>query len=260
MACLLTLAGLSLVPRITLAQDAEWDASRVHASRPALEQLQGRLEAAAESPAYSPVLRAEARERAERIRERLAAGDFRVGDRIALTVEREVALTDTFTVAEGAEVILPTLGAVSLRGVLHAEAEQHLRTEIARFVREPVVRVQTFVRVAVTGAVAQTGFYVVLTQQPLTEVLTAAGGVSPQAQLSDLTVRRDNETVIDGETIQRAIAEGRTVDQLGIRSGDQIVVGSLGGLVGLGGAYQGLRTLTLLLALPFSIIGLASLF
>jgi hypothetical protein len=72
--------------------------------------------------------RAGASELAARIQARLTDGDFRRGDRIALMVQAESTLTDTFVVGSRAELILPppTTGSLSLKGVLRSELESRL--------------------------------------------------------------------------------------------------------------------------------------
>ncbi|MDH3198633.1 MAG: SLBB domain-containing protein [Candidatus Krumholzibacteria bacterium] len=259
------LAGLLAValPPLAVAQQAGWDPRRVYASREALETLSRRYDAAAESPAYSPVLRAQARRQADDIRGRLAAGDFRVGDRLFLSVEREEGLTDTLAVAAGTDgpvIVLPNFGAVSLRGVLRSEAEDHLQRFIARFIREPVVRARAFIRVSVAGEVTRPGFYSVPTDLVVSDALAIAQGVTANADLTNLEIRRQNQVLWDASALREPVAEGQTLDQLDIRSGDQIVVGRRGGVGVLGGLESPLRVVSILLALPLTVVGLLSLF
>ncbi|MGD2046543.1 MAG: hypothetical protein PVH96_10000, partial [Gemmatimonadota bacterium] len=54
---------------------------------------------------------------AEAIRGRLTDGDFRVGDRIALSVQGEPSLPDTIPVQPGPMIALPLFGEISLHGV-----------------------------------------------------------------------------------------------------------------------------------------------
>jgi polysaccharide export outer membrane protein len=256
-ACLL--ASATVWPAVAAGQNPEWNVASVHASRESLERLERRFGAAAESPAYSPVLRAEARAEAAKLRERLRGGDFAVGDRVFLSVELDTALTDTFTVAQGRVLELPGLGPVELGGVLRSEVENHLRTFVRRFLREPVVRARTFVRVAVAGEVENPGFYVVPTDLVLTDAIGLAGGVTPEGELTALSIRRNDEVLWDPASLNDAVLEGRTVDQLDVRSGDQIVVGREGG-VNLGGLESPLRALSIIFAIPLTIAGVVTLF
>ena len=58
------------------------------------------------------------------------------------------------------------LGLIALAGsafLLRAELTDHLREQIARYVREPNVRAQSLLRITVMGQVGRSGFFVVLT-------------------------------------------------------------------------------------------------
>ena len=98
------------------AQQGEiWDGNASRVTRPALEELRTRYERAAESPAYSEVLRSEAREQADLVGQRLEQGDFRVGDRVSVYVEDNVEITDTLAVTADATVlVLTALATVAL--------------------------------------------------------------------------------------------------------------------------------------------------
>ncbi|TMG82293.1 MAG: hypothetical protein E6H78_15035, partial [Betaproteobacteria bacterium] len=109
---------------------------------------------------------ADAREAAA-IRTRLARGDFRVGDRILLTVEGEKELSDTFTVGLGGQLTLPLIGNVSLDGVLRSELQDYLTHRLAQNLRDPEVRTRAFVRLSVQGAVTHPGYYGVPADAPL---------------------------------------------------------------------------------------------
>jgi protein involved in polysaccharide export with SLBB domain len=248
-----------LVTATPLAAQDSWDPSRVYASRSGLDSLARRFELAAESPAYSDGLRAEARAEAENLRTRLREGDFQIGDRIVLLVEREPTLSDSFTVETGPAIQLPTVGRVSLAGVLRSEVEEHLTRELAQYIRNPVVRARsTMIRIAVTGAVGQPGFYAVPSQLLVTDVLAQAGQVTGEADIGKIRIERGSRTVWDNEALGPEIIEGRTLDQLGVRAGDRIVVGTRPR--GLGAFEGSTRVMFFLLGIPGAIAGLIALF
>ena len=141
LACLLLGA-----PVATAAQQPDWDPGRVLVTREDLQNLLQRLEQAAASPTYSQPVRDRARADAALLRTRLTEGDFQVGDRIMLVVEGEQALSDTFAVRDGRVLRLPTIGDVSLAGVLRSELEPHLLATMAKYLRDPVVRARSLIR------------------------------------------------------------------------------------------------------------------
>jgi protein involved in polysaccharide export with SLBB domain len=191
------------------------DVNLVDATRSSLEAVVSTLEAAARSGAYSPELRESAREQSRVARARLAEGDLRVGDRVVLYVEGETTLSDTFVVSPERTILLPAIGEVNLAGVLRSELTGHVTEQIGQFIREPVVRVQTYVRVSVTGEVGQPGFHLMEPELPLSE---------GTARLSNVSVQRRGTRVFGGDELQRAIGRGATVAELQLQSGDVVVV------------------------------------
>lgn len=159
------------------------------------------------------------------IRERLRDGDFKVGDRVVVTVQGETFVTDTFTVRAGQVISLPNIPDISLRGVLRAELTDHLTREIGRYIRSPSVKTTSLIRVAVLGEVRQPGFYSVPADFLASDVIMAAGGPSTLADLKKTEVRREQKVLLDKKEMQDAIASGMTLDRLDVRPGDEFVVG-----------------------------------
>ena len=221
----LLLMAVALVPSPAAAQAVVDMNSRAgELAREELTELLHRLEQAASSAGYSRELRNQAVREAEFVRERLQEGDFRVGDRIILEVQSEPQLTDTFTVTARQTIDLPQIGAVSLQGVLRSELEEHLAGTLSRYIREPVVRARALIRVAVLGAVRSPGFYTVPASALLEDAIMAAGGPASAADIENMTIERGSEDLWEGELLQRAMVEGRTLDQLSVQAGDRIVV------------------------------------
>jgi len=160
---------------------------------------------------------------AAEIRQRLEYGDFRVGDRIALTVQGET-LPDTLTVEPGLKVTIGLFGEVPVDGVLRAEIQDHLARALSAYIRDPVVRANALMRLSIIGAVGGPGFYTVPAETVLGDVLMIAGGPSGVANLDEITIRRGLDDFKDGEEVRQALQAGLTLDQLNLAAGDQIVV------------------------------------
>ncbi len=220
----LSLMLLSLfVARPLGAQRPAQDATGVQATREELQSALQMSEDAARSLAYSPKLRERARQRAAALRTRLQQGDFRSGDPIMLMVEDQPTLTDTFVVASDRTVSLPTIGKVPLFGVLRSELEPHLTENIARYIRDPIVTAGTFMRLSVAGGVGQPGFYLMSPNMPLTDALMVSG-LTETSKVEEIEIVRQGRRLLGGAELQLAIWEGSTLEELGIRSGDQILV------------------------------------
>ncbi len=158
------------------------------------------------------------------VRARLGEGDFRVGDRVALVVEMEPELTDTFVVRTGQTLVLPVIGAISLQGVLRSELERYLRRELRRYIRDPVVYARPLISISVSGHVGHPGFYELPAEARLNDVLMAAGGPVREAHIEGIRIERDGEKILQGEALRQALIEGRTLDQLNLRAGDRLIV------------------------------------
>jgi len=215
-AAVLALAFIGVVPALHAQQSA--DSGRVYqpdalstgafASRTSLEEA-----ARGTGPA------------ADAARERLANGDFQVGDRLALLVQGEPTLSDTFTVREGQLLRLPNITDLRLHGVLHSEIQDDVTRELGKYIKNPVVRATPLVRVAVLGQVGRPGYYSAPADELVSDMLMRAGGPTTNSDLNKTVVRRGTELVYPAKTIQTAMAQGQTIDQLNLRPGDQIVVG-----------------------------------
>ncbi len=212
---------------------------------------------AGESPAYSEALREQARRNAERIRERLQAGDFRVGDRVLITVEQQQALSDTFVVSAGPALVLPGVGSVALGGVLSDELQPSVRGAVQRVFRGAVVRAQRLVRVSVERGVGRPGFYDVSGESRLDDVIQIAGGPGRDGRLERITVERGRERIIGGDSVLAIVRDARTLDDLSMRDGDRIIVGERRQA---GEVERSIRAVSLLLGLPLTILSLTQIF
>jgi len=184
------------------------------------------------------------------IRDRLENGDFQMGDRILIRVDGEPQLSDTFTVEAGPALELPQLGAVQLHGVLRAELASYLQTQLARYLRNPVVQVQPLLRFVVEGDVGRPGYYSATPRQTLTDVLAQAGGFGARAKPSGMRVERGGELIWSGRPLQDALAHGYTLDQLNLRAGDRLSVPSHAD------SERAFRILSVVITLPLAIYSL----
>ena len=258
--CLVAMPGAA-------AQSAPEPTGSKYSTRPELEASIRGLEALATSDVVADSVRVQARVNLAAVRGRLAEGDFHTGDRISIRVARDAALdsatsmssgptleqqlSDTFTVGSRQELVLPVMGPVSLRGVLRTELNTHLTTQVARYIREPVVDAHVLVRLSVQGAVLRPGFYTLPVDAALSDALMAAGGPARGAKIAKLRIERGGERVWEGGSLQQAIAEGRTLAQMNVLAGDQLMLPETRSPV-----ERALRMIGLTLAIPVAIVAL----
>src|SRR5438128_2346483 len=86
---------------------------------------------------------------------------FQVGDRILLKVQGDSTLSDTFSVVSGPAVDLPVIGLIPLGDVKRADIQPYMTAQLGRFLRDPIVRAKSLVRISIEGEVAKPGFYAI---------------------------------------------------------------------------------------------------
>lgn len=200
--------------------------STLRATRVELEERAAAFERAAIAEDSSHEARGRAERNAARLRERLRDGDFQVGDRVVLVVTEDAALSDTFTVGLGRALQLAKFGTVPLQGVLRAELETRLREALGRYFRDPQVTATALVRVGVLGAVSRPGYYPISPDVVLSDVVAQAGGPASNAELSRTVVRRGTRELWNEEDLRLAMRQGRTLDDMSLVAGDEIVIGA----------------------------------
>lgn len=194
-------------------------------SRAEIEAAVARADSIIASPGYSSRIKDARRREAALLRTRLAEGDLGPGDQVILTVENEKDLTGTFVVSPARTITLPTIGDISFKGVLRSEVEAYLTTELGKYLREPRVHAQTTLRLSVLGAVGRPGFYQVASGLMLADAIMASGGPATGIDPATTRIERQGTELLSKESVAAALQQGRTLDQLGLRAGDEILVG-----------------------------------
>lgn len=222
-ATLLCLAS-SLAAPAASAQDGPLGSA--YATRAELETMASARARVAADAKRNADERAQASEDEKLLRERLADGDFHVGDRIVVRITGGQTAFDTLTVTPGRSVRIPDAGEFSVTGVLRSELDERLDAQLARYFRNASVHTQPLTRLAVLGEVRTPGFVHVPSQSLLSDVISAAGGPTPAGRLDRASVRRAGRTVINAAAFAKGLAAGATLDDFGIRAGDEVVVGA----------------------------------
>lgn len=202
-------------------------AQRAKVTRAELERSLAEIETVLASSGYSAELRARKQAEAAIIRQRLASGDIRPGDVILLAVVDAAAISRAYQVSVDTTVFIPTAGEVKLAGLLRSEVEEYLRKELDRYYVDPVVRADAQIRLGIFGGVNKQSFFITSTTAILPDVImTNGGGPAGNYQQEKSEIRRKNEVIVDREAFVAAIREGRSLDELGLQSGDEIHIGA----------------------------------
>ena len=111
-----------------------------------------------------------------------------------------------------------------MKGVLRSELQDHLSRELAKFLRDPIVRALPTIRLTMGGTVGRPGFYTFPAALPIGEAIMAAGGPTGNSRMGSIRVTREGATLFGGTEVEQAIAQGLTFDQLGLRPGDEVFI------------------------------------
>jgi polysaccharide export outer membrane protein len=151
-------------------------------------------------------------------------GALQVGDRVSIRVEGDSVLTNTYTVGPGPALVLPEIGVIALRGVRRTDVEPYFKQQLGRYLKDPVVHAKVLLRLSVIGEVEHPGFYSVAADAALEDALMQAGGPTRDARVPAMRIERAGKDVLQGDSLQLALAHGLTVDQVGLRDGDRFVL------------------------------------
>lgn len=198
---------------------AQTTRSQIEATIAASEQILA-------SPGYSGRIKDARRREIAILKNRLEEGDLQPGDQVMITVQGEKDLNGPFVVLPSRVLALPGVGEIPVRGILRSEIQEHLATQLRKYLRDPVVRAQTTMQISIFGAVGKPGFYPASADMKLTDAIMLlasgpAGGVDP----SKSRIERRGVELVSKEAFAQAVIEGRTLDQLSLRAGDEILVG-----------------------------------
>lgn len=203
------------------------EARRAMATRAELEDMAKSGEQVGASRSVGDGVRRQKMAEAQAIQGRLTSGDFVAGDRISIEVLGAQPFRDTVTVEQGQTISLPNMGRISLRGVLRSELETHLRREVGRFLRDVTVNAGSVTRVAMLGSVGRPGFYQMSSDAMLSSAIMTSGGPVADSDLRQVVIRRGDDELWDRKSVQVALQEGVTLQELGLRGGDEIFVGKV---------------------------------
>ncbi|MFQ6046006.1 MAG: polysaccharide biosynthesis/export family protein [Gemmatimonadales bacterium] len=151
-----------------------------------------------------------------------AAYRLRPGDIIEITVWGQEDYSGQFQIDENGILAYPMLGEIDTEDLNIAQLRDTLRTGLRLLFAEPFVTITPRFRIAVLGEVRSPGLYVVDPTLSVLDVVALAGGANPVGDLGKIKVFRGG-----GETrvsFEEESLRGRSLQEIGIRSGDEVVV------------------------------------
>ena len=144
------------------------------------------------------------------------------GDVVRVQVWREEDLSGEFQVNEQGEVVLPLLGTKRVSGISQESLRDQLTEGYGQFLVNTAVNVTLLRRVNVLGEVRIPGQYMVDATNSVADIIARAQGITPDGNAEDIVLIRG------GRRLRAGLAGTQSLQEAGIRSGDQIMVGKRG--------------------------------
>ncbi len=141
------------------------------------------------------------------------------GDVIRVQIWREDDLSGQFQVDEDGSVVLPLLGKKQVVGIDPDVLREQLTDDYGEYLVNPAVNVTLLRRIVVLGEVRVPGQYTVDATNSVADVIARAQGVTPEGNAEDIVLVRD------GQRLATGLSGTESIQEAGIRSGDQIIVG-----------------------------------
>lgn len=147
---------------------------------------------------------------------------IRPGDVIKIQVWGHEDLSGEFPVDENYNLLFPIVGDINVRQLTVNQLRDRLRQELSQLLTRPFVTIVPLFRVAVMGEVERPGLYSVDPTLTIFDLLALAGGPRRAANERKMRLIRTGEQL--QVALEPAALARATLRELGIRSGDQLIV------------------------------------
>lgn len=144
------------------------------------------------------------------------------GDIIRIIVWGRDELSGQFQVDEEGKIQYPLLGEIDLADLSVAQVRDSIRAGLGQLFTTPFVTITPLFRIAVLGEVRNPGLYTVDPTLSVLDLVALAGGNTASGNLNKIRVFRSaGEAEV---SFEEASLRGRTLQEIGVRSGDEVVV------------------------------------
>jgi polysaccharide biosynthesis/export protein len=158
------------------------------------------------------------------------------GDGITISVPEFPEFDALAIVDAQGNIALPLLGRVQVFGLTVEEVENKVSYELnRRFLQEPPV-VQVLLssprpaQITILGEIETPGYYSIVSGTPIDILLNTAGGITPNADLRSIVLRRqlaDGSSIEEKVDLYSPLLEGKSPKQVNLQNGDVVIVSKL---------------------------------
>ncbi len=146
----------------------------------------------------------------------------RPGDVVRIVVWGHQELSGEFPIDENYNLLYPLIGPINVRDLSVTQLRERLNTDLAQLFQRPFIAVTPLVRVAVLGQVVKPGLYSADPTLTIFDLIALAGGPTVDANQNKLQLLRGGENI--RLSLEPAAIARSTLRELGVRSGDQVIV------------------------------------
>lgn len=158
--------------------------------------------------------------------------NFRKGDGLRLTVwqpwrvgdgkNQSIDINGDYIIDSRGNVFFPLIGEVNVITHDAKSLAEELTAKYSEYIQDPILVVEPLIRVTLLGAFRRPGTYLVPPDASLWQLVDLAGGPEDNSNLKKMYVERGGKIV--KQNILSAYERAYTLTELGIHSGDQVLV------------------------------------
>ncbi len=163
------------------------------------------------------------------------------GDEVRLQVWGPVDFNTSLTIDRNGQVTLPKVGVVTLAGVAVRDLDKTLQAQLGKvytnFQSSATMGRLRGIQVYVVGQARQPGTFQLSSLSTLVNALFASGGPNANGSMRNIELKRAGQTITTFD-VYDFIARGDKTRDMALRSGDVIVIPSVGPRVAVTGAFD----------------------
>lgn len=147
---------------------------------------------------------------------------FKPGKALRVTIWQQPDLSGDYSIDSEGYVIFPLIGRIKVSRYTRDSLKSYLSSEYSNYLRSPIITIEPLIRVSVLGEVKAPGLFRVNPESPLWDVIEMTGGPTTVANMKKIKVMRRGKVI--NKELLIAFENGESLNSLGFKSGDQIVV------------------------------------
>lgn len=151
---------------------------------------------------------------------------LRPGDVLQIVVWGQAEYSGSFKVDETGKIPYPVLGEIDTRDKTMTQIREEIRAALSQIFNAPFVTVTPQFNIAVLGEVRNPGLFPVDPTQTVLDIVAMAGGPNPNGNINKIRLLRGGQTL--DLRLERDRVGALTLQEVGLRSGDQIMVSRRG--------------------------------